>query len=53
MHGNGEQDLLDRAGAAFLADLDRSVRHPLEYLEGMPLRAAVFVDRHPDRSLND
>ena len=46
VHSDGKEDLLDRARPARLARLGRGVAHPLEHLEGVPVGAAILVDRH-------
>ena len=40
------EHLLERRGAADLADLRVRIGHPMEHLEQVSLRAAEFVDRH-------
>ena len=46
VHGDGEQELLDRACPADGARIRSRIRHLLEELEPMPFGAAVLVDRH-------
>ena len=46
MHRDREEELLDRSFAAGDTRLGGCVRHLLEELEGVPVRAAVLVDRH-------
>ena len=40
------EHLLERRGAADLADLRIRIGHPMEHLEQVSVRAAEFVDRH-------
>ena len=40
------EHLLERRGAADLADLRVRIGHAMEHLEQMPVRTAEFVDRH-------
>ncbi len=46
VHGHREEDLLDRACAARHARVRGRIAHLLEELEGVPVGAAVLVDRH-------
>ena len=49
VHGDGEEQLLDRPGPADGACLHGRVAHLLEDLERVPVGATVFVDRHRRR----
>ena len=46
VHRDREEDLLHRPSPTDDTDLGRRIAHPLEDLEGMPVRATILVDRH-------